>query len=229
MNEEKNVPDNVPAPKPAEHQPLNAEQILEVERLRSERAKYEAEGAKAQIEIDRTKRENAAILQRQALGSAFRAAGVRFHTSQEETLRLLDGEIEYDENHAPRVNGKPLEESLKALALSRPDIADGRSTRSLKPAEEQQTKIQSKADFQSVKERVDFINMHGEAAFATLPPRRPRIVEVRTFEDFQGLPMVNKTKLIAEHGPDWAARLPREQTDATRNRRAGILTNKVTR
>jgi hypothetical protein len=110
------------------------------------------------------------------------------------------------------------------VAVDHPEIADGRTLRSLKPAEEQQPKSKSEM---TMAEKILFIKLHGSTAFANLPLRPQRIVEVRTQEDFRSLPTANKMQLIAEHGPDWVGRLPKAETEELINRRRGMLINKV--
>lgn len=228
MDEQAITPMPVTETAPAARQSLNAAQQLELERLHVDRVKFEAESAASQLELHKLVQAQNSQLRNYALNRAFRESAVKFRTTQDETLSLLGGEIEYgDDNHAPTVNGVPVAEALQTLALNTPAIADGRSLRALKPAEPKESAVQSKADLTSTAAKISFVNEFGLRAYENLPLRQPRIVEVKTFEDFQSLPVANRMKLIAEHGPNWSARLPRAVTEHSINRRAGMFVNRT--
>lgn len=209
-------------------------QKLQLEQLRNERAGHEAATAAAQIELHSLRQENTRILQTQAAARAFKESGVKFHLPQSDTFKLLKGQIEFDENHIATVSGVPLATALQELAVESPEIADGRSTKALRAGVEAEaaanhsaSAVLSKADLLSVSAKVAFIQTHGEKAFSALPLRRPRIVPVKYYEDYAALPMKNRMELIASHGPDFAARLPRQPTESSENAKSGIKINRT--
>jgi len=191
---------------------ITAEQAFELERVRLERVQTERELLQAKESHQRAEAEHAELIRAQAHRDAINASGVRFYENAiaEKLTAEFDVRVDAEGVATGVVDGKrvPLERVYQAVAKRWPTIADGRSTRNLKP-DTGEMKAKSKADFPTMHAKMSFIDEHGLEAWERLPMRSARVVEVRTFSDYVSLPQSAKLELISKHGADWVGRLPR--------------------
>jgi hypothetical protein len=118
--------------------------------------------------------------QKQATSEALKASGVRFHLSQEEILRVVGGDIEFDKDGLPTVNGVPLAVSLKILGHKHPEIVDSSPKSSQHEDEVAKPPIRVWSELRTVKDKVRYIRDHGLDKFSALLQNRPRLDPLKT-------------------------------------------------
>ncbi len=171
-----------------------------------ERARY----AQTQEREDHLRR----LREAQAIEDVFATSTLRFKQSPEEILRFV-GSITFDADGS-RSGGKPLSETLHdfaalnpmSLAASVPEIHDqGKSS------------VRSKADLTSVKDKVAYIEAHGELAFARLPATRvdAPTADPEDYASYLKLPLRERAKLGRPEGPGM------DHCIAAQGKRAGAL------
>jgi hypothetical protein len=208
-----------PAPKvtpsiPEEWQHLSVEDVKLLEAARKERHEAEAKANQFKVEALKLEQENRSLLQGQAVREAFREAGVRFHPSQSDVIKLLGQEVEFDGENVT-VDGKPLDEALRAFALANETLVDGRSIRALKDRQEAANPTpKSKADFKSVAERTAFIEREGLAKWESLP-NRPLVTlrGVPSREQWKHMTVSQKTACVNQHGNSIVSRILKGEFD----------------
>jgi len=139
-----------------------------------------------------------------ALLKAFDQTGIKFNDKAVTLAALKEqGEIVFTED-GPKINyrGKvqPMHEALIAHALANREQVDARTL----PRDVQD----SKENYTSTRSKVDFIEKHGEDAWANLPTSSVVVPTViRYQDDFRKLPLSEKSRLLNED-PDYVTTLP---------------------
>ena len=192
--------------------PLTPAEQIEIERLRAEQAKYKAEAEASSLRTIELQKANTELYRKDSLREAFRESGVKFH-NQSDALTLL-GEIEYDSENKPYVNGVPLAKAVQDLALANENLVDGRSIRSLKEKQVDKTP-KSKGDLDQAG-KIAFIAEKGLAAFEALPNKRPVALSGRmpTREEWKHMSVTQKTSVVAQHGSSIVFKITRGEFDS---------------
>ena len=190
----------------------------ELEAARLERVKAETELLQLQKELSETQRQEREARQRRTIRDAA-ASTVKFHNLDiVEKLARADYDLAFDETTGEAtglLNGRrvDLPSVFKAIALGNEHLVDGRSLRSLKDAQERkdaESEVLCKSEM-DLPTKMKYIEEHGLPAFEALPLRRPRITQVKSFEDYLELPLKQRMAYVERHGSDAAAKLPRRQ------------------
>jgi hypothetical protein len=176
-----------------------------------------------------TMKQNAPGNRADTLNAAFDATSIKFHDRAQTLATFLNNgerEITYDESGQPFAKYDseilPLADALKRFAY---DDKLGLCDRRTLPREgvtPSRPGIASKADFATLREKLDWLAVNGDEAYALLPLTPPVSGEVLTREDYYRLPRSQKTELAAKHGPDFLSTLPSKQDP---NRTAGSYIN----
>jgi hypothetical protein len=140
----------------------------ELEQTKAERAQQEKESAKSREEIQQITKEMNQIRRNEAVTAAFARSSVRFRLPNNEVMRLVEGDVALGEGNALTVAGKPFKTALEELATRYPYLVDGRTTKSLRSAPEEQTRKLTKGDLKDAKAKSAYISQHGLAAFEAL-------------------------------------------------------------
>jgi hypothetical protein len=148
------------------------------------------------------------LRERETIDRVFAESHVQFKVSPEQILQSL-GKVTFDADGLPLNAGKPLTERLKDYAAINPQAV---ASTVAEVHDRGASHIKSKDQFKSVRERVDWIEAHGDLAYARLPATAPAAFDesTLTFEQYKKLPVRVKTELVNKHGPGFAAKLQRE-------------------
>jgi len=202
---------NAPAVSQQESAALTPEQELELETLKLERAKTEAEVLQAQRESEQLRSEQKAFLAEQNLKDAALAGPKFYDAGLAVTLAKAQYDLRFDDEGQGTgvVNGRrvPLTDVFVEIAQKHPSLVDGRSLRGMREAEDKPP-IKARSEM-SQAEKIEFLHKFGLEAWEKLPVRPMRTVQVRTMADYLSLPMNAKMQFIEKHGPDAVGRLPR--------------------
>jgi hypothetical protein len=197
------------------------EEAKELEQLRTRRLEAERAANDSRVRALELEQENAALHQKAAISQSFREAGIRFHPSQADVVKLLTaqgGQIEVIDGKAV-IDGVDLAGRLTEYALANPTLADGRSLRALREREEaSKPKLPaSKADLASVADKVKFIEEHGSRAYEMLPQRSPLDLKGKlpnSWNEYMQLSTSERAKVAAKAGPGFIAELHRRRAVA---------------
>jgi hypothetical protein len=132
--------------------------------------------------------------QAEAIHAAFDSTGVKFHDRAAALAELKAGgrEITFDAEGKPHAHydgesGVPLDQVLLRFGFDRRELIDQR-TLPREGAGAGRPGLQSKSDFKTIKEKVDYIARYGEDAFARLPLTGVSGSEITTQADWFALP-----------------------------------------
>ncbi len=218
---------------------LSPEQRVQLELARAQTAQANAEKAKAEAQSSANQVEMRRLKERDAFALAVDASGLKFHSKIDDTRQLVgmlyDLTVDSEGNVVARdrQDGKnvPLLDAVNNSVLAHPEWVDGRSMKKLRGEleEDGSNKITSKADLKTNAERSAYIDKYGIDKFEYLPLKPVSTSVPKTLEEYWALPNKRKSALISEQGEKWLRNLPKAETQETRNRRAGIRTNKTGR
>lgn len=157
-----------------------------------------------------------------ALNAAFDQTAIKFHSradalaqfkgdGQREITLADDGQLYamYDSEILP------LADALKRFAYDDQTGVCDRRTLPRGGVSPSRPGIASKADFATVRDKLDWIATNGGDAYERLPLTPPVSGEVLTKQDYYRLPRAQKAELAAKFGPDYVTTLPSKQ-DADR-------------
>jgi hypothetical protein len=185
-------------------------QQLALEQSRAENEASKVELAKLQQRRHEAEAEHASLLKGQAMRDAVIASGVKFHDDALASTLAESYDLRFSDTGEGSgvVAGKrvSLDKVYQAIALKHPTITDGRSTRGLKADDVPTTKARSQM---SQAEQIKFINDFSYEEFVKLPAHAVRLKAIECVEDYVGLPVATKTKLLAQNGLAWLEKLPR--------------------
>lgn len=149
----------------------------------------------------------AATAKTDALQSEFRKfheSGIRPNIDDSQLLSLLkegreftveDG-VAFTVYDGERV---AVSESLKRLLSDRREFVDAR-TLPREGVSGGRPSVASRADLKTLQDKVAYVNLHGENAFAALPLTSQATSEITTFEQFRKLPISEKARLTEDPG-----------------------------
>jgi hypothetical protein len=135
------------------------------------------------------------------INAAFDETNISFHSRPEAlaALRATGAEVTYDDAGVPHCRYDSeyltLTEALTRLAMDQRSLADGRSL-PRGPSTARPNTL-SRAEM-TTREKVDYVNLHGEEAFLKLPSKPTATSEVRTTDDFRRLTRAEKVRRINE-------------------------------
>jgi hypothetical protein len=133
------------------------------------------------------------------INAAFDAAQVRFNDRATALAAFKEGREIIFEDGQPytRFDSEylPLSDALLRFGYDRHELVDGR-TLPRTGAGAARPGLASKADFPTVKDKVDFINKNGEDAWARLPLTGVAGTEVKTIADWKRLPLSEKVRRV---------------------------------
>jgi hypothetical protein len=199
--------------------PNELEQARLLEEAKASRIAAETQLLNKQSELDAAKQRSRTQHEDRLLAEAIRT-GPRFHPDRNMLIKLLrdpENGLEFDGDNATALAGDKrvkISEWLDFLAESKPFLADGRSVRAIqqrRAAEEKPTRARSEF---TLAEKVAFLKEpNGLAKWEALPAHPVKLVPLDQLdlETFSRLPISMKTKLIAEHGPDFIEELARRK------------------
>jgi hypothetical protein len=191
------------------------EQTLELARVRAETAQARAQLAELEERTQATAAERTALQRSEAERDALLASKVTFYNGPE-ALQMLrangTSDVRFDPatKEVTAVVGKervPLAAALRQFALDHPTLVDGRSLRSLKA--EAQPKARSEM---SRAEKIAYLNSHTAEEYEALratPVQPVQQVQVNSLKEWNKLPVELRTRIVAEKGVGFIARLSR--------------------
>lgn len=193
---------------------LTASELKELETIRLERVRAEKELEEIKAKSAELRKEHDQIRQQQNTRAAVRDSGVTFHNI-DDVMKLV-GQIEYDDQGNPSVDGVPLSKALQEFALANETHVDGRSIRALKEKQADSTP-RSKADFKTIQDKVEFIKANSQAAYEALPLRSPVDLRGRlphSWAEYQGLTISERARVAGQAGDKFIAELYRKRAKA---------------
>jgi hypothetical protein len=174
----------------------------EILRLREERERLTAERVKSEAEAERLVKETQKLKLTQAVHQAVADTGIGFYPSATDLVKLMDGRAELGEDGALRLRCADGSFSNFGDAVREFAMANRWALKNPPPIVEEK-KYECREDFDTLEEKVDFIDKHSLRAWEQLPRTKPpqqKEVREMTAEDYLALPAKAKIEIINRYG-----------------------------
>jgi hypothetical protein len=174
----------------------------EIIRLREEREQLTAERLKSEAEAERLSKETKQLKLTQAINQAVADTGIGFYPSPSDLTKLLDGRAELDDSGALRLRRADGSFANFTDAVKEFAMANRWALKNPGPIVEEK-KFESRADFDTLEEKISYIDRFGLRAWEKLPlttPPKQKEVKDMCAEDYVALPTKAKIEIVNRYG-----------------------------